>query len=402
MPRFEYVGVGANGKQVKGDLLAGTKNEVISLLRKKKIRATSIKAKQLSLNPFAFLQGGVNIQEISRFTRQLAAMTSAGLPLVQCLDILKSQVQSKIFAQKIQQISGDIQVGSTLADALSKHSKIFDPLYCNMVAAGEASGNLDGVLNRVAEYQEKSARLMRKIKGALTYPAIIMVIVIGLTTVMLTFVIPIFAAMFKDLGGTLPLPTQFVMDLSNMVTSKSPFIILFLIAVAVAFVSYYRTEGGHYNVDFMILRLPIIGDLTRKTAVGRFSQTLATLLTSGVTILDAMSITAKTAGNKVLEKGLMRVLEKITGGMTIADPLRETGVFPPMVIQMIAVGEKTGDISAMLVKIAEFYNEEVDAAVESLTAIIEPIMIILVGIIVGGMLIAMYLPIFNMIGSVSS
>ena len=401
MPRFEYVGVGANGKQVKGDLLAGTKNEVISLLRKKKIRATSIKAKQLSLNPFAFFQGNVNIQEISRFTRQLAAMTSAGLPLVQCLDILKSQVQSKIFSQKIQQISGDIQVGSTLADALSKHSKIFDALYCNMVAAGEASGNLDGVLNRVAEYQEKSARLMRKIKGALTYPAIIMVIVIGLTTVMLTFVIPIFAAMFKDLGGTLPLPTQIVMDLSHLVTSKSPFIILFLVGASFAFVTYYRTEGGHYYIDSLILKLPIIGDLVRKTAVGRFSQTLATLLTSGVTILDAMSITAKTAGNKVLEKGLLRVTEKITGGMTIADPLRETGVFPPMVIQMIAVGEKTGDISSMLVKIAEFYNEEVDAAVESLTAVIEPIMIILVGIVVGGMLIAMYLPIFNMIGSVS-
>jgi type IV pilus assembly protein PilC len=401
MPRFEYVGVGANGKQVKGDLLAGTKNEVISLLRKKKIRATSIKAKQLSLNPLSFIQGGVNIQEVSRFTRQLAAMTSAGLPLVQCLDILKSQVTSKMFSQKIQQIIGDIQVGSTLADALSKHSRIFDALFCNMVAAGEASGNLDGVLNRVAEYQEKSARIIRKIKGALTYPVIIIGIVIGLSAIMLTFVIPIFAKMFQDLGGTLPLPTQIVMGISNLVVHNIVYIIIFLIAGSVAFVAYYRTEAGRYNIDFLTLRVPIIGDLVRKTAVGRFSETLATLLTSGVTILDAISITAKTAGNKVLEKGLMRVAEKITGGMTIADPLRETGVFPSMVIQMIAVGEKTGDLSGMLVKIAEFYTEEVDAAVESLTSILEPIMIIIVGAVVGGMLIAMYLPIFNMIGSVS-
>jgi type IV pilus assembly protein PilC len=400
MPRFEYVGVGANGKQVKGDLLAGTKNEVISLLRKKKIRATSIKAKQLSLNPLSFIQGGVNIQEVSRFTRQLAAMTSAGLPLVQCLDILKSQVTSKMFSQKIQQIIGDIQVGSTLADALSKHSRIFDALFCNMVAAGEASGNLDGVLNRIAEYQEKSAKTMRKIKGALTYPVIVLCIVVGLTAVMLTFVIPIFAGMFRDLGGTLPLPTQIVMSISDFLVHNIVYIILFLIAAAVSVFLYYRTESGHYNIDFALLRFPILGDLVRKTAVGRFSQTLATLLTSGVTILDALSITAKTAGNKVLEKGLMRVLEKISGGMTIAEPLKDTGVFPAMVTQMIAVGEKTGDLSGMLAKISEFYTEEVDAAVESLTAVIEPIMIIIVGIVVGGMLVAMYLPIFSMVGAI--
>jgi type IV pilus assembly protein PilC len=401
MPRFEYVGVGANGKQVKGDLLAGTKNEVISLLRKKKIRAITIKPKQVSLNPFAFLQGGVKGQDVSRFTRQLAAMTSAGLPLVQCLDILVTQTENKTFSQKIQQISSDIQVGSTLADALSKHSSIFNALFCNMVAAGEASGNLDGVLNRVAEYQEKSAKLIRKIKGALTYPVIVLCIVVGLTAVMLTFVIPIFAQMFKDLGGTLPLPTQIVMNISAFITSKIVFIILFLISASVSTVLYYKTEGGHYNVDYMLLRIPIIGELTRKTAVSRFSQTLATLLTSGVTILDALAITAKTAGNKVLEKGLLKVLEKISGGTSIADPLRETGVFPAMVTQMIAVGEKTGDLSGMLAKIAEFYTEEVDAAVESLTSILEPIMIIIVGAVVGGMLIAMYLPIFNMIGSVS-
>jgi type IV pilus assembly protein PilC len=338
--------------------------------------------------------------EVSRFTRQLAAMTSAGLPLVQCLDILKSQVASKNFSQIIQQVSGDIQVGSSLADALSKHPRVFDPLFCNMVAAGEASGNLDGVLNRVAEYKEKAEKIMRKIKGALTYPVIIIFIVIGLSAVMLTFVIPIFAKMFKDLGGTLPLPTQIVMGISDLLVHNLVYIIILLIGASFAFVAYYRTAGGRYNIDSLTLRVPIIGDLVRKTAVGRFSETLSTLLTSGVTILDAITITAKTAGNKVLEKGLLRVAEKITGGMTIADPLRETGVFPQMVIQMIAVGEKTGDLSGMLIKIAEFYTEEVDAAVESLTAVLEPIMIILVGGIVGGMLIAMYLPIFNMIGAV--
>jgi type IV pilus assembly protein PilC len=399
MPRFEYVGVGANGKQTKGELIAGTKNEVISLLRKKKIRAITIKPKQMALNLFAFSQR-VNIQDVSRFTRQLAAMTSSGLPLVQCLDILVSQTENKGFSQKIQQISSDIQVGSTLADAMSKHPGVFNSLYCNMVAAGEASGNLDGVLNRIAEYQEKSAKTMRKIKGALTYPVIVLCIVVGLTAVMLTFVIPIFAGMFKDLGGTLPLPTQIVMSISDFLVHNIVYIILFLIAAAVSVVLYYRTESGHYNIDFALLKFPILGDLVRKTAVGRFSQTLATLLTSGVTILDALSITAKTAGNKVLEKGLLRVLEKISGGMTIAEPLKDTGVFPAMVTQMIAVGEKTGDLSGMLAKIAEFYTEEVDAAVESLTAVIEPIMIIVVGIVVGGMLVAMYLPIFSMVGAI--
>ncbi|HUI93804.1 MAG TPA: type II secretion system F family protein [Chitinivibrionales bacterium] len=400
MPRFEYIGVGANGKQTKGELLAGNKNEVITQLRKKKIRAISIKVKQVSLNPLAFLGSGVKSQEVSRFTRQLAAMTSAGLPLVQCLDILVGQIANKNFSQKVQQVSADIQVGSSLADALSKHSGVFNSLYCNMVAAGEASGNLDGVLNRIAEYLEKGDRLVRKIKSALTYPVIIIFIIFGLSAVMLTFVIPMFAQMFKDMGAVLPLPTRIVMGISDAITHNIVFIIPGIIIFIVSFTLYYRNPIGRYNIDFLLLRAPVIGELQRKTAVSRFSQTLATLLTSGVTILDAMSITAKTAGNKVLEKGLMRVFERISGGMTIADPLKDVGLFPPMVIQMIAVGEKTGDLSGMLTRISEFYTEEVDAAVESLTAIIEPIMIVIVGIVVGGMLIAMYLPIFSMIGNI--
>jgi type IV pilus assembly protein PilC len=398
MPKYSYIGVASNGKQVKGEIQAASKNEVVSLLRKKKVRAISIKAKQISFS----LNFGLSIklQEISRFTRQLAAMTSAGLPLVQCLDILVSQAENKTFAQKIQQISSDIQVGSTLADALAKHPQIFNSLYCNMVSAGEASGNLDGVLNRIAEYQEKAEGLRRKIKGALTYPVIVSIIAVLVTGVMLTFVVPTFAQMFQDLGGSLPLPTKIVMALSNFLRHYILFIIIAIIGMIIGYILYERTENGKFTIDTIKLRIPILGDLVRKSSISRFSQTLSTLLTSGVTILEALSITAKTAGNKVLEKGLFRTLERISGGLSIAEPLKDTGVFPPMVIQMIAVGEKTGDLSGMLSKISDFYKEEVDAAVDALTSIIEPIMIVFLGIVIGGILISMYLPMFNLIGAI--
>jgi type IV pilus assembly protein PilC len=397
MPKFNYVGVAANGKQVKGEIQAANKNEVVSLLRKKKVRAISIKTKQISLN--LSFGSSIKLQEISRFTRQLAAMTSAGLPLVQCLDILVSQTENKNFSQKIQQISSDIQVGSTLADAMSKHPQIFNALYCNMVAAGEASGNLDGVLNRVAEYQEKSEQLRRRIKGAMMYPMIVSIVAVLCTGVMLTFIVPTFANMFTDLGGTLPLPTRIIMALSDFLRH---YLVLILIAIAGLITGYFlydRTENGKYNIDAVKLNMPILGDLVRKGSISRFSQTFSTLLTSGVTILEALSITAKTAGNKVLEKGLLKTLERISGGQSIADPLKDTGVFPPMVIQMIAVGEKTGDLSGMLSKISDFYKEEVDAAVDALTSILEPIMILVLGVIIGGMVIAMYLPMFNLIGA---
>jgi type IV pilus assembly protein PilC len=397
MPRFVYVGVSSNGQQVKGEIQAATKNEVISLLRKKKVRAVSIKSKQASLS-IPGLSHQVKLSDLSRFTRQLAAMTSSGLPLVQCLDILVSQTENKNFSQKIQQVSSDIQVGSSLADALSKHPQIFNALYCNMVSAGEASGNLDGVLNRIAEYQESADKLRRKVLGALTYPGIVAVIAVGMTSIMLVFIIPTFAKMFKDLGGELPLPTQIVMGISDFFRHFLPFILLGVVGSAIALLSYYRTDNGRFNIDALRLRLPILGDLERKTAISRFSQTLSTLLTSGVTILEALRITSRTAGNKVLEKGLVRTTERISGGLTIAEPLRETGVFPPMVIQMIAVGEKTGDLAGMLAKISEFYNEEVEAAVTALTSIIEPVMIIVMGVVCGGMLVAMYLPIFSMAG----
>jgi type IV pilus assembly protein PilC len=396
MPKYTYVGMASNGKQVKGEIQAGSKNEVVSLLRKKKVRPISIKAKQINFS--LSFGSSIKLEEISRFTRQLAAMTSAGLPLVQCLDILGSQTENKSLAQKIQQISSDIQVGSTLADSLSRHPQTFNSLYCNMVAAGEASGNLDGVLNRIAEYQEKADALRRKIKGAMTYPAIVTIIAIVVTGIMLTFIVPTFAQMFVDLGGTLPLPTRIVMAISDFFRHYLIFIIVATAGLVIGYVFYNRTENGRYNIDSIKLNMPILGDLVRKSSISRFSQTLSTLLTSGVTILEALSITAKTAGNKVLEKGLFRTLERISGGLSIAEPLKDTGVFPPMVIQMIAVGEKTGDLSGMLSKISDFYKEEVDAAVDALTSIIEPIMILVLGVVIGGLVIAMYMPIFNMIG----
>jgi type IV pilus assembly protein PilC len=400
MPKFVYVGVTSGGKQTKGEIQAQSKALAISLLRKNKIRVVSIRNKPIEINLNLNFGSGVKLQEVSRFTRQLAAMTSAGLPLVQCLDILASQTENKSLAKTVQQISGDIQVGSTLADSMGKHPKIFNQLFCNMVAAGEASGNLDGVLVRLAEYQEKSEALRRKIKTAMTYPVIVGVIAVIVTTLMLTLIIPTFAKMFADFGGELPLPTRIIMAISDFVRSYIIFMFIGAAGALVGLRQYYMTEKGRFNIDNLKIKLPVFGDLERKSAVSRFSQTLATLLSSGVTILEALSITSKTSGNKVIEKGLQRTLEKITGGLSIAEPLKDTGVFPPMVIQMISVGEKTGDLSEMLTKISEFYKEEVDAAVDALTSIIEPIMIVFLGGAIGGMMIAMYLPIFNMMGSV--
>ncbi|MBD3322759.1 MAG: type II secretion system F family protein [Chitinivibrionales bacterium] len=399
MATYLYVGVTPGGKQVKGEIQARNKNEVLSLLRKKKLRPLSVKGKPISLD-INIMGGGVKLQDLSRFSRQFAAMASAGLPLVQCLDILAQQTENKTLAKTIQQISGDIQSGNTLADSLSKHPKIFNPLFCNMIAAGETSGNLDVILARLADYQEKAYALRRKIQGALNYPIILSVVAVLVVAIMLTFVVPTFAQMFESVGGELPLPTRIVMSLSGFLRNNIIFIIVAIIALIVGLMTYYKTEKGKYNLDWLKLNIPILGNLERKGAVSRFSQTLSTLLSSGVTILDALSITAKTAGNAVLEKGLFRTLEKITGGLTIAEPLKETGIFPPMVIHMISVGEKTGDLSGMLSKVSQFYQEEVDAAVDALTSMLEPIMIVVMGVIIGGILIAMYMPMFEMIGTI--
>jgi type IV pilus assembly protein PilC len=395
MAKFIYKGVTTANKEVKGEIQASNRNEAISFLRKKKIRTLSVRKKPAELN--LNLGAAVKLAEIGRFTRQFAAMTSAGLPLVQCMDILSNQTENKMLAAAVRQASLDIQGGSALAEALGKHPKIFSSLYCNMVAAGEQSGNLDGVLVRLAEYLEKANSLVRKVKGALTYPIILCTVAVGATALLLTFVVPRFAEMFIDLGGQLPTPTLIVITISNFL-QKYFFLLLAIITGSLLFLfRYYRTEKGAYVLDSLFLKIPIIGDLMRKSAISRFSQTLSTLLNSGISILAALSITAKTAGNKVLEKGIVTTIEKITGGQSIAGPLNDTGLFPPMVIHMIAVGERTGDISTMLAKISSFYEEEVDAAVDALTSVLEPIMIVVMGIVIGGILLAMYLPMFSMI-----
>jgi type IV pilus assembly protein PilC len=395
MPVYIYSGQGVGGKQVNGEIKAKDRNSVITQLRQKRIRPTSVKEKPKTVG--SSLGGGVKVDDLSRFTRQFAAMTSAGLPLVQCMDILSEQTDVKPLQVALRQVSIDIQGGNTLADSLKKHSKVFNELYCNMIAAGEASGNLDGILERLAEYGEKAARLQRKVKGAMTYPIILLVVMTGATGIMLTFVVPTFANMFSEMGGTLPLPTRIVMGISDFLRHNLLYIIGAGFGVTFLIKNYYATKKGAYVIDKIMLYSPILGDLLRKTAVSRFSQTLSTLLTSGVSIIQALDITARTSGNKVIEEGLLQSIDKITGGQTISEPLAETGLFPPMVTHMIAVGEKTGDIASMLVKVAIFYEEEVDAAVEALTAVMEPIMIVVMGVVIGGILIAMYMPMFDMV-----
>ena len=400
MAVFQYVGMTATGQQVSGELQGANKDEVAAVLRRRKIRALSIKGKPVSLALPFMGGGGVKLTDVSRFTRQFSAMSAAGLSLVQCLDVLSQQTESKELGKAIQKVSMDIQGGATMADAMSKHPKIFNRLYTNMVAAGEASGNLDEILMRLAEYQEKNQALIRKIKGAMTYPAVVLVVALVATLAMLMFIVPTFAQMFADFGGQLPAPTAFCVWLSNMIKKYIVHAIVTVIVAYILFDRYYKTEGGRLQMDTFILKVPVLGDLQRKSAVSRFSQTLSTLLTSGITIVDALQITARTAGNALLEKGLMRTVERVTGGLTIAEPLRETGVFPPMVIHMVSVGEKTGGLAEMLGKVAEFYEEEVDAAVEALTSVIEPILIIILGGVVGGILISMYLPMFDMVGAI--
>ena len=400
MAIFMYSGTDTSGKSVSGEMTAKNREGVIAMLRAKRIRATMIRVKPKGGGGLAAMTGSVKVDDLSRFTRQFAAMSSAGLPLVQCMDILAEQTEAKPLQEALKKVSIDIQSGNTLADSMRKHTKIFNELYCNMVAAGESSGDLDGILNRLASYMEKSSRLQRKIKGAMAYPVILSIIAVGATAILLTFVVPQFAGMFTDMGGELPLPTKIVMDISDFLQKYILLIIAMIAASIVGFKFYHKTEAGHYTTDAFLLKIPVLGDLLRKTAVSRFSETLATLLSAGLGILQALDITARTSGNKVIERGLLGSLEKITKGHTIAEPLEETGLFPPMVTHMISVGEKTGDISSMLEKVAQFYEEEVDAAVDAVMSMMEPIMIVVMGAVIGSLLIAMYLPMFDMVGMV--
>lgn len=398
MPVFEYKGKTLAGAQVQGEMKAATKQEIERLLRQNRIMVSSITKKPAEIN--IKFGTGVSRVDISRFTRQFATMIGAGLPMVQCLEILSQQTENKEFSKIISQIKESVSGGSTLSEAMAKHNKIFDQLYTNMVEAGEVGGALDAILLRLAVYREKADALIRKVKGAMVYPAVVVVVAVGVTIGMLTFIVPTFAKMFTSVGSELPAPTLIVLGASNFLKANFLSVIGGLIGLAIATLWYKKTPAGALNWDRLMLKMPIIGTLVRKSSVARFTRTLSTLLASGVSILEALEITAKTAGNMVVANAINKSVLAIAEGDTITGPLRETGVFPPMVIQMIGVGERTGGLDDMLSKIADFYDEEVNEAVTALTSIIEPVIIVFMGAIIGGILIAMYLPMFDIIGKI--
>jgi type IV pilus assembly protein PilC len=400
VPAFVWKGKTRDGKVVSGERVADSKEAVMQLLRRDQILVSSVKekGKELSLPK---LGGGVPSKDLAIFTRQFSVMIDAGLPLVQCLEILGSQQENKTFAKILQSTRMDVEGGATLADAMKKHPKAFDDLYTNMIAAGEAGGILDTILKRLATYIEKNVKLKAQVKGAMVYPIAVLGIAGIVIAVILWKVIPTFAAMFAGLNAELPLPTRFVIALSNWFVRLLPFIVIGLVLGVVAFRRYYATHAGRRVIDKMILKAPIFGTLMQKIAVARFCRTLSTLIASGVPILDGLEITARTAGNAIIEDAIMAVRKGVEGGLTLAQPLKETGVFPPMVVQMIGVGEQTGALDAMLTKIADFYEEEVDQAVANLLTLMEPVMILFLGITVGGIIIAMYLPLFDLISKLS-
>ena len=398
MPVFEYKGKSMGGAAVAGELKAKNRAELERILRSNKILVTSVtkKASELKLPT----SNRIRKIDISRFTRQFATMIGAGLPMVQCLDILAQQMESLAFRKIIAEVRDSVSSGSTLAEALGKHKKVFDELYCNMVEAGEVGGALDTILVRLATYREKADALNRKVKGAMVYPAVIVVVAAGVTFAMLTYIVPVFAKMFAGLGTELPAPTQMVLKISEFLRNSIWYLILLAIAGVVAFRYWVKTDKGRLAFDKFKLKIPLLGSLIRRTAVARFTRTLGTLISSGVSILDALDTTAKTAGNRVVHDAIKKSVLSIAEGETITQPLKESGVFPPMVIQMISVGEKTGGLDEMLQKIADFYDEEVDAAVSALTSIIEPVIICFMGVVIGGILIAMYLPMFDIVGAI--
>jgi type IV pilus assembly protein PilC len=388
------------GEILSGEFLTDNKQELISHLRKRKIIITTIREKPKDINISFGLKNRITTRDLGVFTRQFATMINAGLPMVQCLDILSSQMDKPSFKKIVSDVMYDVEAGSTLAEALRKQP-CFSDLFVNMIEAGEAGGILDVILNRLAVYLEKADALMKKVKGAMTYPAVVMTVCLGASIFMLMFIIPTFAAMFKDFGGQLPLPTRIVMGLSDFLRANWYLLIGVAVGGFFAFRRYYKSQPGRYRIDKLMLRVPIIGDVIRKSAVARFTRTLGTLVSSGVPILNGLEITARTSGNKVIEEAVLQTRTSISEGNTIAEPLRVSGVFPPMVVQMIGVGEQTGALDEMLEKVADFYDSEVDTAVGALTSIIEPVMIVIMGTIVGGMLIAMYLPMFKLVTVVS-
>jgi type IV pilus assembly protein PilC len=402
MPVYVYRGKNRAGAPVNGEQTANSKAEVAGMLKRQQIKVDKLseKGKEFNIPTFG---GGVNAKDLAVFTRQLSVMIDAGLPLVQCLEILAGQQENKIFQKVLTTTRTSVESGSTLSTAMRTHDKVFDALYVNLVEAGETGGILDTILQRLASYIEKNVKLKRAVKSALVYPVAVLLVAAGVITLLLWKVVPIFATLFVGLGVDLPLPTRIVIGMSNFVGSIFGLLILvFFVATGIALKMWYGTPKGRYAIDAILLKLPLIGILLRKISVARFTRTLGTLISSGVPILEGLDITARTSGNAVIERALMRVRKALEQGKNLADPLKETEVFPGMVTQMIGVGEQTGAMDTMLQKIADFYEEEVDAAVKDLLSALEPAMIVFLGVVVGGIVISMYLPLFSLIGKLSS
>jgi type IV pilus assembly protein PilC len=401
MPVFRYTGKTRAGAPQRGEIEASDRASATAVLRQRQILVTSIrpKSKQLQIK-IPGLGSKITEQEVVIFTRQFATMIEAGLPLVQCLDILARQSENKEFARVIGQVKTDVESGDSFADALRKHPRVYSDFYVNMVEAGETGGILDTILARLAAYMEKAAALKSQVKGAMVYPAVIIGIAIIVVVFLLLYVIPVFADMFASFGGTLPAPTRFVMFLSDLVKAYILYVIPLVGVLIWLFKRFYKTEKGRLTVDTLLLKLPVFGPLIQKVAVAKFTRTLGTLVSSGVPIIDGLEITARTAGNKVVEGAVLSIISSIKEGQTIAEPLGRQAIFPPMVVQMIEVGENAGALDAMLNKIADFYDQEVDTAVAALTKLMEPMLMVFLGIVIGGMVVAMYLPIFKIAGAI--
>jgi type IV pilus assembly protein PilC len=402
MATFAYSGRTRQGRTVTGERIAETMDGAVAALRREQILVTQISPLKEAAPKAAKPSGkSVSAKNLAVFTRQFSVMIDAGLPLVQCLEILGTQEEDKNFASVILATRTDVESGASLADAMKKHPKAFDPLFTNMIAAGEAGGILDTILKRLATYIEKAVKLRGQVKSAMIYPIAVIVIAVVVVGVILWKVIPTFANLFAGLGAELPLPTRIVIAASNGLVRFMPFVLVGIGATVFAFRAYYNSTNGRRVIDAITLKLPVLGQLMRKIAVARFCRTLSTLLASGVSILEALDITARTAGNAIIEEAIMTTRKSIERGETIAAPLKETNVFPSMVVQMISVGEATGALDTMLGKIAEFYEEEVDTAVAGLLTLLEPIMIFFLGVVVGGIVIAMYMPIFDLISKLT-
>ncbi len=401
MPVFLWSGMTKKGESKKGELDAADEAAVKGMLRRQGYKSINVKSKPKDISEYLpFLQQKVKEKEVVVFARIFSTMINAGLPLIQCLDLLASQEQNKTFAKIITAIKDDISGGSTLTEALAKYPTIFDQLFVNLVAAGESGGILDVILGRLSAHMEKSMKLRSKIKGAMTYPISILCIALGVVVILLVKVIPVFQNMFQGMGSALPAPTQFLVDLSEFTQRNIIYMVGIVMAIVFVFKKIRATAKGEIFFDRLILKSPVFGPLLKKAAVAKFTRTMSTMMSSGVPILEGLGIVSKTAGNKIIEAALVKTRQSISEGRTIAEPLAETDIFPSMVVQMIAVGEATGALDVMLAKIADFYDDEVDAAVDAMTALLEPFMMVFLGGTCGGILIAMYLPIFSMAGAV--